>query len=89
MYQVDTINIPGARSDDLEAFVHGYRFATLIRHYSKIILFLGGNSVNDFPKNDVMRQAETPGEVLFIWNNIVQRIKILILLAKLQLSVFP
>ena len=77
MYQVDRISIPGARSDDLEAFVHGYRFATFIRHYSKIILFLGGNSVNDFPKNNVMRQAETPGEVLFIWNNIVQRIKIL------------
>ena len=75
MHQVDKISISGARSDDLDAFVHGFRFATIICHCNKIILFLGGNSVNYFLKNNVVRQAETPGENLFIWNHIVHRIK--------------
>ena len=30
--------------------------------------------MNDFPKNEVVRRAETPGEILFIWNT-VDRIK--------------
>ena len=77
MHQVDKTSSPGARSDNLDAFVHGSRFAMLIRHYNKIILFLGGNSVNDFNKNNVVRKAGAPGEILFIWNNSVHRIKFL------------
>ena len=89
MHQVDKISIPGARSDNLDALVQGSRFAMLIRHYNKVILFLGGNSVNGFPKNNVVRQAGTPGEILFIWNNSVHRIKFLNIACKVAMVGVP
>ena len=77
MHQVDTIGIPGVRSDDLDAFIDGYRFASLIRHYNEDILFLGGNGVNGSPKKYVLRRAERPRDFIFIWNNTMNRIKYL------------
>ena len=55
MEQIDKLYFPGARSDDIRRIVD---------RYTIIILFYGGNGVNDFPKNGSMRYALTPGEIL-------------------------
>ena len=55
---------PGARTDDILAFFESQKIRNIVSGYSKVVLFFGRNSVNDFPKQGVTRQAETPSEVL-------------------------
>ena len=77
MGEVDFLCFPGARSDDVLEFLNNREIRNIVRRYDKIVLFFGGNSVNDFPKQGVLRQAERPSEVFHNFVFIIEQMKTL------------
>ena len=70
MVEVDKIFIPGARADDIGELIHDARVWSIVSRYRFIALFYGGNGINDFPKNGIIRKAQTPGELLWDINKV-------------------
>ena len=65
MDQVDKLYFPGARADDVSELIYEPRIWDIIVRYPVVILFYGGNGLNDFPKNGVLRTAQSPGELIW------------------------
>ena len=65
MSQTDKLFFPGARADDVAAILQLPQIRRIIQKYTTICLFYGGNAVNDFPKQGILRRAQTPSEVMF------------------------
>ena len=74
MGEVDCLCFPGARTHDVLAFVESQKIRKIVSGYNKVVIFWG-NSVNDFPEQGVIRQAETPSEVLHFFISIINEIK--------------
>ena len=70
MSQVDKLYFPGARADDMNALVYLPRIWTIIQRYHCVILLHGGNGVNNFPKNGILRWAQNPEELLWDVNEV-------------------
>ena len=66
----DKLFFPGERADDICALIHLPRILNIIARYRFIVLFYGGNGVNAFPKKEVLREAQSPGEVLWDFNQV-------------------